>query len=414
MKGKLPGFAIFFSHLIISSLLQAGQPYSLQDLEILSKEDNFEEFFQHAKDLRPSKRNQYWAEMVQNMAIKFLNVSTKKKNFEAGRYHLVLKIAKWPLLKKHEFFQVKYNQYAKQYIKHCLINLQKKDCPDKALQLWKLSNQDPDLGHQLASAIQGFYPRHNVWPFIKSIPLGPMAKFYCHRRPLATELAKELFTTMRPIIIPGKTTPSAKQKQIEKRLASLMNIDCWLALLPHLKELLLKENPRHQMILFKLLDGRQALTANEADFFYTVYLLRGPLIGEAFNRAWNNLVKIGLDFGRRTALLKKLQEQDPLEGKVFASKNRKLQKMVTLHLHRNFPEYLDYYSSTCLEYMEGKKIFPYGNPTLECRELFKIAQGTKWITQPLQLRFSGLLKQRKRRPLLANDSSGLVCSIYLR
>ena len=51
------------------------------------------------------------------------------------------------------------------------------------------------------------------------------------------------------------------------------------------------------------------------------------------------------------------------------------------------PEYLDYYARTCLEYLEGKKVFPRGNPTLHCKELFKEAKGTPWIDPGLQARY---------------------------
>ncbi len=392
MKRKLLGLAIFLSWITFLPVSKASEKYSFQDLEILSEQKNYWEFLQHAKDVKPSQRNKHWVELVQNMATELINFNIRSQNFGANDYDLIHRISRWPILKSDEFFQVKHNQYMLHYTRHCLMDPKQKDCARKANQFWRLSNKDPETGYQIAQSLRGFRPNHNIWNILRAVALHPMAGFYCHRRFMTDELTKQLLNTFRPFIIPGKTGPSLTSFQIQQRLDGLMHHECWKSLLPQLKQSLILETPRHQMILHKILKIRQALTQSEADFFYTLYLLRGPLVGETFNQAWNALFKIGQNFKRRTTLLETLKKRDPLEGKVFASTNQNLQKTIIRHFSQNFPEYLDYYGKTCLEYLEGKKTFPYGNPTLECKELFQKSSGTKWIAQPLHLRFSGLKK----------------------
>lgn len=392
MKRKLLGFAIFLSGMIASPWLRSSDKYSLQDLEIISKQKNYWEFLRHAKDIRPHQRNKHWQAMVQNMATGLLEFNLQRKHFESPDHNLIYRVAHWPTLKKDEFFQVKYNRYTLHYIHNCLLKAKQRDCFQEAWKLWQLSKKDPETSYQIAQALNSFYPQRNTGAFLNFVATHPMAGFYCHRPFIVKQLAQRLLTTFRPLIIPGNKKTTSTPSEMRRQLESLAHPQCWKAFFPHLKKVLLGETPRHQIILHKILTLKGALSQEENDFFYTLYLLRGPLIGETFNQAWNNLSKIGQNYPRRARLLEALKGQDPLEGKVFASSNHDKQKTIMGHFFENFPEYLDFYGKTCLAYFEGKKTFPHGNPTPECREFFKGSTGTPWVSQSLRLRFSGIKK----------------------
>ncbi len=374
----------------------APEKYSLQDLEILSKQKSYWEFLQHARDIRPGQRNKHWTELVQEMAVGFIEFNLRTQSFGSDNYTLLRQIARWPVLRDDEFFQVKYNNYMARYTGYCFKNDKPENCITKIEQFWHLSNKDPETGHKFIQLIQNISPQYSLWNFLKDIVTHPMSNFYCQRPLIATQLSKKILTDFGPFITPKKTKSSLNNAQIRKRLKNFMHEKCWQSLLPSLKQNLFSELPRHQMILHKILNAKKALNTSENDLFYALYLLKGPLVGEAFNQSWNGLARIGQNFKRKTALLKTLKKQDPLEGKIFASSNYDLKKTVVRHFAKHFPEYLDIYAKTCLDYREGRKTFHHGNPTIECPEFFKISQGTKWISQKLHLRFSSTQGPRKK------------------
>ena len=383
--------------LLICFLSALGNPsfgssgkYSFEDLEVLNKQKNYWEFLQHAKDIKPGQRNKHWKEMVHNMAVGLLQFNLNLSSFSPKDETLIEKISHWPILKEDEFFQVKHNQYQIRSTRHCLMKSLSTNCLSKTHQFWKFSRQDPETGYQLAKIIKGLRPSSEIWIFLAPIATHAMGNFYCSRPLVANQLKKQLLTHFRPFIIPGKTNSHLGHQQIKQKLDSLFHPQCWKSFLPKLKEKWLTQTPRHQIVIHKILEASQNLKQEEQDLFYTLYLLRTPLVGETFNRAWNHLIKLGQDFSRRSLLLKKLAKRDPLEGKVFSSPHPRLSKNIIRHFSQNFPEYLKLYAQTCLEYLQGKKIFPHGNPTLECRELLQASKQTPWINQSLRLQFSGL------------------------
>ncbi len=396
MKRRGQRFAILLVWAItwpnFSLVFAASEKYSLQDLEILSEQKSYWEFLKHAHDVRPGQRNKHWVELVQGMAIGFIEFHLRSQNFTLDSYTLLRKIAHWPALRDDEFFQVKYGNYMTHYVRHCLKSEKFQDCAKRAERFWRTSAQDPEIGFQFSLAIHNLSPSYPVWNFLKDVVRHPVSSFYCKRPLVAGQLHQKLLSDFSPFIKPGKTKSSLSDVQIRQRLADFMHEKCWQAFLPQLKQALFAEIPRRQMVLHKILNVRKALNSAESDFFYTLYLLRGPLVGETFNQSWNVLARIGQNFERKAVLLKALQKQDPLEGKIFASPNHHLKKTVVGHLAKHLPEYLNLYAKTCLEYREGKKTFPHGNPTVECPEFFKISRGTSWVSQKLHLRFSGTQK----------------------
>ena len=392
MKRKWPRLIILFScamaWLNSSPVHTAPEKYSLEDLEILAKQKSYWEFLQHARDIRPGQRNKHWRELVQEMATQFIEFNLRSQSFGPDNYTLLRQIARWPVLRDDEFFQVKYNNYMLRYLNHCFKNDKLEDCITKIEQFWHLSNKDPETGYQFVQLIQKSSSQSSVWNLLKDIVTHPMSDFYCQRPLVATQLKQKILTDFGPFITPKKTKSVLNDSQIRKRLGNFMHEKCWQSLLSSLKQSLFSEIPRHQMILHKILSAKKALNSSENDLFYALYLLQGPLIGEAFNQSWNALVHIGQNFERKMALLKALQKRDPLEGKIFASFDHNLKKTVVRHFAKHFPEYLDLYAKTCLDYREGRKTFHHGNPTIECPEFFKISQGTAWISQKLHLRFS--------------------------
>ena len=95
------------------------QLFSMEDLSILKTQKNFKEFLAHALDIRPSKRNKKWEEMVQNMATGHISSVLDKKQFSKYNFSFIESLLSWPTLKTDEFFLIKRNKFGVSYLKKC-------------------------------------------------------------------------------------------------------------------------------------------------------------------------------------------------------------------------------------------------------------------------------------------------------
>ena len=112
-----------------------------------------------------------------------------------------------------------------------------------------------------------------------------------------------------------------------------------------------------------------------------------PSPGELFEKSWKKLSEIGKDFRLRDKLIADFKKMDPLPGQIFKYSNEKRSLVIIKALLINFPEYIDLYSKTCLQYFEGTQNFPNGNPTIECVDWFKTARTFKLVPEMTIKRF---------------------------
>ena len=61
-------FGLFYTLLFCLNTPIVWASYTLADLEVLTQEGNYQEFFSHALDVRPSERQEPWKGMVSKMA----------------------------------------------------------------------------------------------------------------------------------------------------------------------------------------------------------------------------------------------------------------------------------------------------------------------------------------------------------
>jgi hypothetical protein len=91
-------------------------------------------------------------------------------------------------------------------------------------------------------------------------------------------------------------------------------------------------------------------------------------------------------------IFKTLKKLDPLPGEVFSSNDKEKREAVINLFASNFPEYVDHYAKTCVNFLKGIGEFPRGNPTLYCNELYSASKSKRWISQPLKTQYSSLKK----------------------
>lgn len=377
-------FIKFLILFLLVALRVNAQKYDIKDLEQLSNNKNFQEFLNHAKDIRPSKRTKYWREMLQNMAIGQVDFYLEKRIFTKATFSQIEGLSLWPELIKDEFFQIKRNRFAQFYLERCFEKRDnQKGCSENLYSFWNSSNQNPDLAMSLVNTLRAFSNNVDYWTFYQKITKSELQEFYCPKPRVKKAIFKHLRKNLEEI---------EETKVINNFIDSNLGHTCWHAILPDLKGLLLSKRQGLRDFSFKILRAKEALSVIERDTYFVFYILSNPIKGENFNRAWNTIVTMGQDYGRRMKVFKKLKNIDPLAGEIFSHRVLEKREAVINLFHQNFPEYIDHYAKTCVDFLKGHGDFPNGNPTLYCNELYKISKNKRWINQSLKIQYSSIKK----------------------
>lgn len=384
---------MLFAFLCFSSLslAQSGvysQLYTIEDLKILADQKNYKEFIQHAKDIRPSKRDKAWREMLTNMANEMALDSIKKGIYTNETFDKLFHMATWPVLKDDVFFRERRIKYGLNFLKNCQIdNLNSKGsraaCLKRAKLIWTRSNQDAELAFKLAKQVLLFEPEADLTEYVQVIAHSKVSEFYCDK----DFIGHQLIQTLR-----SQIKMTTKADSVKKIVDSTMNEQCFSKVKQSLVPLLTTHTRSLSIFSYQILSAKKSLSQNTSDLFLMKFVLDGPVNGDIFNQAWNMINKIGSDYDRRMSLLTALKELDPLPGKLFQGPDKERVAIILTHLTKNFPEYTDHFARTCLNFLNGIGSYPTGNPTVECPELFDIAKNRPWVEQGLQMRYSSIKK----------------------
>lgn len=379
--------------LFITFSLQANTLlYSKADLEILQSQKSYNEFFKHAKDIVPTQRDRSWYEMLSDMGTNWLDDLRRKERFKEEDFQKVEKIAAWPEFKRDEFFQVKREAYVLGYFNSCLGQGLALKCKKQMESFWKTSRKEAETGYQLMLLHLGFFPKGDSFPFIEKLVKQDLSKFYCDKPNIQKVFTKYLIDQNLEIAL-----DESSEKRLQVTTKEMAHKECWDLITPYLKTTLFLED-RPNTHLFTVLHHLKALSPIEESYWLTHYYLTEPEEGPLLNLAWNNLEELSQNYALRGHIFKKLTQMDPLPGKVFAHENALKRKVFTQHMAKNFPEYIAHYSKKCVNYLTGKEVFPRGNPTMQCNELFETDQkkksiADKVISQEVHLKYSGVMKK---------------------
>lgn len=358
--------------------------YSIKDLEQLRETKNYTEFLNHAHDIRPSSRDKYWKEMLQTMAIGQLDFLLEKRIFNQKSFKLIEKAALWPALIEDEFFQIKRNRFAEFYLESCFEKMSNKDsCKEDLLNFWNSSNQNPDLAMSLVNLLKSFTNQKEYWGFYQKVTKSKSQEFYCPKHAVRKSILNHLRKNL---------TNINEAKYVRSFITKNIGETCWQSILPDLKSLLFNKSFTLRSFAYKALSSKEALTQEEQDSFLAFYILTNPIKGDTFNLAWSLIEKVGENYSRRMKLFKILKNIDPLPGEIFSNLDIQKREAVIALFAENFPEYIDYYAKTCVNFLKGVGSYPRGNPTLYCNELYSASKKKRWISQPLKIQYSSIKK----------------------
>ncbi len=382
---------IFFIFLILlfGFALKGTTPYEIGDLETLYKENNFQEFLNHALDIRPSQRDEKWKKMVMEISEDFIKDKVSRKHFDEKTLSFIESLTNWPVLREDEIFFLRRNEFGIKYFEECFVTNKKEICFQKINKFWSNTTlKNPDLGLNLASLLYENSYDGGLWEYVTFACNSNVAEFYCKNSLIKKEILKKIQTII-----------ASNLSQLDQKIAlqNTMNESCLKTLIPEIKKAYLEvESALAKELYLKFLNINGKLDPKEKDFFLTLYYLQGPVIGDLFNESWNTIQTLGQNYNKRMAVMDKLKELSLLPDEIFSSTNEKKKEALLSHFYKNFPEYLDFYAKTCIEFLEGKKDYPHGNPTLRCKDLFQNSENTKILEPSLQAKYQSLIKFEKK------------------
>lgn len=358
------------------------------DLEALEKEQSYGEFFAHALDIRPSERTDYWKTMVQGMGEGLLKALLSKNRLDRSDFQQMEELTGWSVLKSHEFFRVKRQELAMRWFAQCFNEdaTASSPCWQDVVTFWEVDRQEPDLAGRLLNLLAPRFPlsvpdsenpahraRAIVTPLFLLRPVirSPLAELQCKK----PEVQQVVWESLRK-----EWLNNIKEKPFATFLNEIAHRDCWPALVPSAHHHWYVGADSDTLTLsYHLLKSQQALTLVEKDLFHLHYLLGSPARGATFNLAWGRLQALASLPLQRDAMMGVLKNWHPLPGNLFMDLDLAKRRSVARHIQRYFPEYLDFYARTCVEFFGGKRRFPQGNPATNCHELFELAVQEKGL-----------------------------------
>lgn len=383
--------------LLLSPKIFAKNLYTIADLEVLRDGKSYKEFFEHAKDVIPTKRDSHWRDMLSNMASDYVDQQRSSKRFTRSAFKNVEEIANWPEQKRDEFFQVKRQAYAVDYFKACLtlqtgdsLPPTKAECSHLMDKFWKSSIQDVETAYQLLLLVEGFFPQKNAWSYLKPIVSSELSNFYCNRPVVQSSLFRYLTEL---------DLKDQNEKALNLKLEQTAHKSCWKHILPELKSVLSELPPKEGFPLFKIASSMEVLSSIEKDTWLIRYYLDSPEAGDTLNHAWHTLGSLSQNYDQRIKVLRGLISLDPLPGEVFGLKDKKRRITLSRYFYDNFPEYVQNYAEICMSYLAGEKPFPTGNPTKECHELMKlveIPEAKMKLSDQVKLKYSAIQRKVNR------------------
>lgn len=357
-----------------SSPSQLEQKYQIQDLEVLESEKSFREFFAHAKDVLPSKRKKTWKKMVLSMSMDYLNtLKMTNGNLNPKDYKLTLEISKWSTLRSDEFFVKNRDIVFIKHYKYCFRKMDYKDCYNKASDFYKKYKTHPEFGYTFIKEItqgnkrntaeQDFETNYQLkfWPFIEKLVKSPISEFYCAQSPLKETIEQKVL----------QQAYKHKSFQVLKHL----HPDCWKVIKKGFISTLFRHTDAYsRKKVFSSLKGTVRLGKTDTYLYTTLQLLSGiKLSAQETLLYWQRMKELAHNYKLREILIAKLKTYIPLPGKVFIGATKQ-QRHIVKALTTYFPEYLDYYSTTCIDHFSGEKETYGGNPATNCHDLFKLSK----------------------------------------
>jgi len=344
------------------------------------------------------------------MAMGMVDYKIKTRDFSLATFREIETIGRSSAMNDDSFFQLKRSIYAKKFFTDCfkkasLVSestpespkngIDKNLCETELSSFWYFSKKDPDIGLDLAAILENAKSTIKVWPFYERATKDSIANFYCKKIEIQQAIMNKLYEES------FKTEFDGNYKTLVNRTISE---SCFNELVAPLKESLtsIKSTGLNKDMSLSILEAKGKLNKEEQDLFAILFLLDGPVVGDKMNIAWKKVEALGENYQNRQKILTQIKNLAVIPDKIFKDPNLPRHKAIINLFAKNFPEYLNYYGTTCVKYINNTSEAPLNvSSSVQCSEFLKAAQrtlkeekgqGTPWISDTVERQYSGLKK----------------------
>ena len=364
--------------------LSAEFRYNLKDIEALISTENYQEFFEHIYDVRPSERDESWEKMVLAMAEKYIS-SLKSRKIEEADYRILKNIFNISHLKNDEFFRDKRDQIVIKYVSENFDSIKMSQIIMKSKELSRKYPENISFHVNLISAIYPYITANDSYlkyiddlnQITSKITSSPFSEFYCDKSPLNSVLKTEIY--------------------YKSELTKTYDKSCLKKLMGFIKKDLENQNMVIRNKAFRFLSNYGELSKEEKSNFHITNMVYGMKYKKS---EWDDVFKaleyLGNNDKKRRSLLDKLQKHDPFPDIVFKIHDDKKTIGISRLISRYFPEFLDKYTKFCLSYLSGEVKYPFGNPTPNCHRYMEISKRSKSSPEAVLSQYDDIMNSWKK------------------
>ena len=331
-------------------------------------------------DIRPLQRNVDWRKLSIKVMTEYLSSLMKFKTHQRLSTIEVEQLMRKPIFKNDSIIKLKYTEMLQKQMSLCEI--EKGQCSYISKAYINISGSFVDLDYQFLEKHYAKYPELTI--LIDSIIGNKDSDLFCRKPFMQNEVAKRIDHSFSNFFL--------NKNLLEN---NLIPKKCLKSMKAYLISIILTEKSNDKKIEFYLsiLIRQNLLKQKEEDLLLTFYLLGNPVKGDLLNRSWGRVEKLARNYKRRKAVLNSLLSIDPLPDRIFQIPSTKKRNAIMAHFNKHFPEYLNSYARTCVNFYEGNEVFENGNPTIYCDKFFEITKSEKkWVSDSIRLRHSSAKK----------------------
>lgn len=368
---------IYFTKIIIILLCFLGQSwaakqiYQMKDLRVLAGERNHQEFFEHALDVKPANRTKEWKEMVESMGQSYMEQLIARSHVDKASYQAVKKLSNWPIFKENEFFIKKRDLVFLREIVTCELK-PLTNCIDLAKKIYDDYKHELTFDYDFITAIEKLgASQQMLWSYARKLVANSISEFYCNKPNLSQIIRNQ----------------AVWEFETQSNVDLDIHPDCLKSLANDLKKDLTAAKPSIKNSAFKLLSKAGLLKREDKEIFYLLHFIDSKeLSSQLLENSLANLKKLAKEYKQREFLVSQYKKLDPLPDNIFGDeKNSSISRIKILA--RYFPEIIDSYALTCLDYLDGLRTFPNGNPTPNCHHFFELAKKHRFVPDSFTKRY---------------------------
>lgn len=340
-----------------STIVCAAEEYTLEDLKVLSTNGQYEEFFSHVLDIRPSKRDSTWNELVISNSIGYFD---QISNFPITKSTLekLKNIIELPPLKSNEMVNSRKNAVLSLYAKNCLSINSFESCLTQIKPFLKSSPIDYEFNYKIFSSFNKKATldkeKKSLASLASILTKSKFSEFYCNKE----DLSQYVFS------------------YINSEDILSMHSDCQKELVTSLRKLtsynLLSDTH------IKFLTKYKATTNEDKAFYEFLTTIRNDNLHNLnANKALANLEELKSNASLRKSVLDKIKAVALIPDNIFSKSSNKEKfraQAIKRKISRSFPEFINLYTKTCLDYLKGTKEYAAGSPTVNCHDFFSEAK----------------------------------------